>query len=370
MNYVINDILSPTHAYLVCGHNYKLYEFLESHMTISWDMMVSWKIKAWLCSIGRVMVTEPRSGPWHASSFPTRARSTAIRMFGRHLIESFPHHLRGCEMQELLSSPEMIEDGFKLSSSGIIGYWFGLTTSHTHTDTQPYRERFDVAVDVLVRNENIQAISLGLDPVWPCEHMTRVVHPLQSTQRTPLLHFLTGAWINSCSQAQTSSAATAMKIVDQRLGQWLSIIESAGCDLDEYGRNEGRLLRNGSIPKIRWQRVAWRDVYDEEYGWYGGLGIYDARLKTICFTAPKLVGITYGPSVEDWELVWDMDVEEVTGEFWHMLNRTQYHVPGSWDPDWEQEDEMEDEWSDHGWWRHEEDAWYNQGAAFVPVRVR
>jgi hypothetical protein len=103
-------------------------------------------------------------------------------------------------------------------------------------------------------------------------------------------------------------------------------------------------------------------------GCHGGQNIFSSRLKTIPFTAPKLVDIQYGSRPEDWKSVWDMDVEEMAGEFWLMLD-DQNPLPGSWDSSWDCD--TNDGWFDHSYWnasRDREDPRL-QGEAYVPVRV-
>lgn len=119
---------------------------------------------------------------------------------------------------------------------------------------------------------------------------------------------------------------------------------------------------------MRWEQVAWRDVWVPGEGWYGGKTIFSSRLKTISYTPPKLVDNEYGSRPEDWRLIWDMDIEEMAGEFWLMLD-DQKSFPGSWDSSWDCN--SNNGWYDHNYWTMFPDR--NdprlQGQAYVPVGV-
>ncbi|KAF3347841.1 hypothetical protein VdG2_04077 [Verticillium dahliae VDG2] len=47
-------------------------------------------------------------------------------------------------------------------------------------------------------------------------------------------------------------------------------------------------------------------------------------------TEPKLLELRYGPRPEDWNLIWDMDIEELACDFWEMIDEMPLPMPGAW----------------------------------------
>jgi hypothetical protein len=58
---------------------------------------------------------------------------------------------------------------------------------------------------------------------------------------------------------------------------------------------------------------------------------------------PRLKDIRTVKDVCDWELIWDMEVEEFAGDFWETVDSGTFGMPGSWVDD-------SSEWSDDDLW--------------------
>ncbi|KAF3000018.1 hypothetical protein E8E14_004688 [Neopestalotiopsis sp. 37M] len=91
------------------------------------------------------------------------------------------------------------------------------------------------------------------------------------------------------------------------LNFWLQILQQNGVDLVNYGRQECQLIQQ-SQPQ---------------------LGAYWA--DSITYGVPeRLLDIHYGPDPQDWHLVWDLDVEQMAGEFWTSMQEPEFAMPGQW----------------------------------------
>ncbi|KAF5601305.1 cholin permease [Fusarium pseudocircinatum] len=94
---------------------------------------------------------------------------------------------------------------------------------------------------------------------------------------------------------------------------WLEDLAAAGINLEEYMSLELQYSR----------------------GFYNNTVRKDAKLEIrpgarLPESGPSLVILSAGPRADDWSFSWDPCVEELSGEFWAMLEDSQIKVPGAW----------------------------------------
>jgi hypothetical protein len=88
---------------------------------------------------------------------------------------------------------------------------------------------------------------------------------------------------------------------------WLRLLQQNGVDLINYGQQECQLIQQ-SQPQLG---AHW--------------------VNSITYGVPeRLLDIHYGPNPQDWHLVWDLDVEQMAGEFWTSLQEPEFAMPGRW----------------------------------------
>ncbi|KAL3292678.1 Ankyrin repeat-containing domain protein [Colletotrichum asianum] len=92
---------------------------------------------------------------------------------------------------------------------------------------------------------------------------------------------------------------------------WLEDVQSAGIDLEEYGKRELAIYLKSSCT-LRHRR---------------GFGMAG---PTSTLHNMRLVSFEYGPRPEDWYLVWDPDAYEFAGEFWNLIENPPLRIPGGW----------------------------------------
>lgn len=88
---------------------------------------------------------------------------------------------------------------------------------------------------------------------------------------------------------------------------WLRLLQQNGVDLINYGQQECQLIQQ-SQPQLG---AHW--------------------VNSIMYGVPeRLLDIHYGPDPQDWHLIWDLDVEQMAGEFWTSLQEPEFAMPGRW----------------------------------------
>ncbi|KAF7531687.1 hypothetical protein G7054_g8639 [Neopestalotiopsis clavispora] len=88
---------------------------------------------------------------------------------------------------------------------------------------------------------------------------------------------------------------------------WLRLLQQSGVDLINYGRQECQLIQQ-SQPQ---------------------LGAY--WVNSFMYGVPeRLLDIRYGPDPQDWHLTWDLDIEQMAGEFWTSMQEPEFAMPGRW----------------------------------------
>lgn len=106
---------------------------------------------------------------------------------------------------------------------------------------------------------------------------------------------------------------------------WLSVVQSNGHDLEEYGRRENELLADKELNLKR-------HIYFERIN-----KKYSPRSKhVVC-----LRGYKYGAEPKDWEILWSVPEKGWAAAFWRLVEDGRQLVPGAWveDSDDEEGDE-------------------------------
>lgn len=97
---------------------------------------------------------------------------------------------------------------------------------------------------------------------------------------------------------------------DLVLKVWLKTLQEGGVDLKLYGRNEDRIWKTKWIPRESHQ-----------------LPDYHRHSQT---TKARLIGFSYGPSIEDWHVWVSEPSDSLVGEFWDLIERPVEVMPGAW----------------------------------------
>ncbi|KAL4802531.1 hypothetical protein BDV18DRAFT_166865 [Aspergillus unguis] len=130
--------------------------------------------------------------------------------------------------------------------------------------------------------------------------------------RTPLLAFLEMYTWNWFAIRQMKYDFTFI------LQIWVREMKYAGLDLEDYGAREQNLYQLGYV--------------DLDFDMYVGTLSYrplmdDGEYEWLPF---RVIGLGYGPEVEDWKLWITNPIDELVGEFWESIERTGEVMPGTW----------------------------------------
>ncbi|KAB5575317.1 hypothetical protein GE09DRAFT_591201 [Coniochaeta sp. 2T2.1] len=125
---------------------------------------------------------------------------------------------------------------------------------------------------------------------------------------------------------------------------WLYAVKSAGIDLLSYAALEMRSLQEicGRPGKVI---VPWPPCQ-----------------RSGSRAVARLLGITYGPEPEDWQLWWTEPTDVYAGEFWRTVERDIPLLPGSWVDDKDEDDDDRNPaytpvlLASKGCWGHQHDA--------------
>ncbi|KAJ5955478.1 hypothetical protein N7501_009757 [Penicillium viridicatum] len=99
-------------------------------------------------------------------------------------------------------------------------------------------------------------------------------------------------------------------LFDLALKVWLRTLQEAGVDLELYGRIEERIWKTEWIPRESHQLPNYHML-----DWA---------------TKARLIGFSYGPSIEDWHLWVSEPTDSLAGEFWDLIERPVEVMPGAW----------------------------------------
>ncbi|PKY03247.1 hypothetical protein P168DRAFT_305556 [Aspergillus campestris IBT 28561] len=123
--------------------------------------------------------------------------------------------------------------------------------------------------------------------------------------RTPFLTFLVGylKWVEEPKYC-VMSWKTGFRV-------WLKDLQAAGVDLQQFGAKEKRIWEK--LP----DRV--REYLSQEFQYY----YYELWLR-------PLIGFSYGPSPDDWDIWVSEKSDYYAGEFWEMIEMEPEVMPGAW----------------------------------------
>lgn len=105
-----------------------------------------------------------------------------------------------------------------------------------------------------------------------------------------------------------------------RAQDWAGLLDELGFNLCQYGFRENQLLKESGQLGTRWESHISDNLSQNSFEWI--------VLSTA--TEPKLLELRYGPRPEDWNLIWDMDIEELACDFWEMIDEMPLPMPGAW----------------------------------------
>lgn len=178
--------------------------------------------------------------------------------------------------------------------SACIGFRFWCKSACPPVEWQEtFQEVLDITGDL--HSFRHDAVPDGTD-FWYLRHRT-----------TPLICYLLGA------AAKMYILQDFKTVIQHALIGWLSLLERCKVDLVKYGRRERKALRsNHTLMEVRMEQLLQK------------------RHERRGPEHLKLKDIRYGRKLEDWSLVWDLDVEEFAMEFWQMTEEPRYPVPGAW----------------------------------------
>lgn len=130
------------------------------------------------------------------------------------------------------------------------------------------------------------------------------------TRGTPLQALIGGRASFRVSSLKPLSVAKWICMTELSLKYWLEDLKSCGTDLMKYGREEATIFG--------------------KHDWIRALRYSTHRALMQDSPAIKLLKFTYGPEPEEWKFTWDVDYEEVVGEFWEMVEDVTLNMIGAW----------------------------------------
>ncbi|KAI1329416.1 hypothetical protein F5Y16DRAFT_365952 [Xylariaceae sp. FL0255] len=158
------------------------------------------------------------------------------------------------------------------------------------------------------------------------------IHFIESTSHSSRIRSWRG--FNSLGLAVSTPLTTAILSIfwDYRDGRdpdgflkvWLAIVQSAGYDLQEYGRRENELLHCTGFRYKRWL--------------YGQI--------TVEWSSKILRGYVYGPNPQDWKILWTCTENTYFLDFWKLVEDPPVLIPGGWldsDDESHSEDDSDDD---------------------------
>ncbi|EEY22338.1 predicted protein [Verticillium alfalfae VaMs.102] len=211
-----------------------------------------------------------------------------------------------------------------------VSLWYGMTSMATDADVRGPEARKLVS-ETIQASDDIHLLRDGiLCSITNDDGDSLFNYRVGSgwnVKETPFVLFLRGSYFFSSSHAPHGQVLSQKWKYDRQVSgmrtqarDWARILDESGFDLCRHGLRENLLLQESGQLGNRWKaHVEWFK-FGEGVGW----------TEPTTLAEPKLLELRYGPRPEDWDLIWDMDVEELAGDFWEMIDEMPLPIPGAW----------------------------------------
>lgn len=150
---------------------------------------------------------------------------------------------------------------------------------------------------------DLHPLELGSSRYGVCEMVETDITPLTRL----ILLSLDWEFMDSSGKVQDANAF---------LQKWIEDLIAVGIDIEEYGREEYDILRNTDSMSSLFVEAGKYALPDVDCPFRG----YEIHLY----------GFTYGPSVEDWTILYSEPTDEFAGEFWDLVEERPLDMPGAW----------------------------------------
>jgi hypothetical protein len=130
-------------------------------------------------------------------------------------------------------------------------------------------------------------------------------------RRSPFLEILHG-FLNR----YWGHVGTTPEKIQKAVNLYPYVLQTSGIDLVNYGEKEKELHDKLLVDKTFSYDFFPRKCQD---------GICDSSSATW-----RLIGFTYGPSPEDWQIWGSLPTDDFVGDFWYMVEDTDEEMPGAW----------------------------------------
>lgn len=158
------------------------------------------------------------------------------------------------------------------------------------------------------------------------------VHQVPIWRGTPLISVIGGAL---CYLSPDIDFSRWDAVFQGTIRQWVSDLQGAGVDLTEYGCREVLALRDEvrgafDADAIELSRNQIRHVMEKE--------MYPSRVRKVSrggwndsnWIPIRLLGLEVGPRPEDWNIKWVPEFEWMAQQFWNLIEKESFVMPGSW----------------------------------------
>lgn len=136
--------------------------------------------------------------------------------------------------------------------------------------------------------------------------------PFGDDDHTPLSYLLQGY---CCYHYEEQGKKRRSRLISV-LHFWLHLLQQNQVDLIAYGLHERQHIQKRH-PEVGIFRR--RGPGEEFWFRFHSSGVPE-----------RLLDIKYGPDPGDWDLIWDIDIEQMAGDFWTSLNEPEFAMPGQW----------------------------------------
>ena len=273
--------------------------------------------------------------PWH-SEFPMYDR---LRVEMGSLWRREPQMLRfllrrdgkirRVDLKEALAEP----GGEGVSFTHLISFYFGhyFSTEGFKARSKAWQGLLNDVLDVYP--ELLSHVWIGnCCPTYLENAQGRFQHH-ETLPVTPLVKLLLNA--NTLQLSWMRFRSLSFDQLDEPLYYWLLCLWRCGVDLEKYGALEQDIfLRHtrAHLDKFRWSYGYNADKFSKAPADRGDIQNEQAHARPVPIYSlgPRLKGFKYGPRPEDWSLIWDMEWEELVGDFWKMVEDRTVEMPGAW----------------------------------------